>query len=233
MIPQRVTEASSKPKAEKGQRIYQFNPNTGMYATYEYCKAGAGINAFDAIMRSPTEDGDCDVSSTASKTIVDATKSWSIDQWVGYLVTIIDGSAPIGETLRVISNTATTLTLGSMRPSGADKFSSDLDTTNRYSIHDPTLVVKTASASSRIIGVSPIPVAAGQYFWLQVGGRAIISADGSTNALVAGEGVVGSATAGTVTGYSATTTADEAGLSSNCVSLHAVNVSSAALVELR
>jgi hypothetical protein len=204
VVNKRVDIESATPIAKLGERQYSINRATGLIGLFEYVKATAAITAFDAIMRVANEDGDCDAATAASKTIVDATKSWTVNAYVNYLATIIDGAAPAGETLRVLSNTATVLSLAAIRTGGTEEFSAALATSHRYSIHHPYYVAKTSALAKKIVGVAQMAVTANYYFWMLVKGRGIVNG----------------------------TTADEAGLGATIVSTHAVAVDGLALVEL-
>lgn len=213
MIPMRVTEESSTPVAELGQRQWQRNPATGLHCQYQYVKAPAAITKYDLCMAVPVEDGDCDVAAASLKQVIDATKSWTVDEWTNYLVTIIDGATIYGETLRVASNTATILSLAPLRTGGTKEFSAAQATTHRYSIHQPYFAAKTSGAAVHSAGVAPIGVTLGYYFWMQKKGRVIVNFIGTSDPSVLGEVVVPSATAGSAKGMDVTTpTAVEAGL---------------------
>jgi len=56
--------------------------------------------------------GCCGVNTGALTTLIDATKSWTVNQWAGYYVRIYGGPGS-GEWRKISSNTATTLTLQS------------------------------------------------------------------------------------------------------------------------
>jgi hypothetical protein len=53
------------------------------------------------------DSGDCDAS--ASRTMVDATKTWTVDQWVGFSVIVNETATEVKQRNQVIGNTASTL----------------------------------------------------------------------------------------------------------------------------
>jgi len=233
MIKQDITKTATTSDAQLGERIRQYNPDMGVYGVFEHVKAPVAISKFDLCMRAPVEDGDCDGATAASKTIVDATKSWTVDAWAGYLVTVIDGAAPYGETLRVESNTATVLTLAPVRIGATETFSANLGTSHRYSIHHPHFVAKTSGAAVHPAGVAQVAVAAGEYFWMQVCGRSLVNFDGTTDPSVLGEIAVPSSTAGKAKGGTAAAqTAVEAGLGAGIRPVGVVAVNGQCLVDL-
>jgi hypothetical protein len=234
MIGQSVVQESDTPKAQLGERIWQYNPETGIYGKYEYAYAPVAIAIHDLCMRTATEDGAPSAASTAAtKTIIDTTKSWTVNAYANMLVTITDGAAPVGETRRIVSNTATVLTVSSLRTGGVEEFSADLATSHRYSIHHPNYVAKTSGVAVFPAGVAPIAVTVLYYFWMQIKGRAIVNFIGTTNPSALGDVVVPSATAGSAMGSTVgAQTALEAGLGAGVRPAHIVAVAGKALVDL-
>lgn len=78
----------------------------------------------------------------SASTLQDATRSWRVNQWAGFLVRITAGVG-VGQERRIRSNTATTLTIDAQDvPAGASvpagPWSPVPDATSVYRIHDAT-----------------------------------------------------------------------------------------------
>jgi|GEM_PF-1435904 len=108
-------------------------------------------NAFgiDLQWKTPTKQGRGAATSGSSTTLVDNTKNWFINQWIGYKVRILAG-AGAGSEVGIIGNDATTLTL--YTPGFTP------DTSTRYLIMDTFGIVNGAGA---IRTIALVPTAGG------------------------------------------------------------------------
>ena len=201
MIPgQRVDEESSVAKMSLGTRY--FEAHTGK--VYYYVRANEALTAGSVVTPMVALfDGDCDVSSGA--VLNDAAVTFA-GNLVGSLVKINAGSNSVTDAPNEVSSfTANQLVL-------LNSWSEDLTTGEDYVVYNPWLVENCDAAGEVIVGVAPIAVTSGYYFWMQSGGYCdAVRVEGNTDAVVANEGLVSSAGAGVAKGLTAAgTTADEA-----------------------
>lgn len=90
-------------------------------------------------------------------------------------------------------------------------WSETMTTSEGFILYHPFWVEEATDTDRRILGVAPIAVTSGYYFFAQMGGYCEhVKVDGSALALVAHEGIISSAAAGVATGLTGTTDVDEA-----------------------
>lgn len=205
MIPAQAVDAvSTTKKLPLGTRY--FDENTGK--VYYYIQANEAL-AIDTIVTPMVAlfDGDCDASS--GNVLNDAAETFTAQTRMvtGEAHVIINaGTNSIDDTPnRVLSVAANALTLET-------PWSSDLTTSEDYVVYAPFLVENCDAAAERIVGVVPVAFAAGEYGWMQSGGLCDnVEVIGSTDAIVAHEGIISSGTQGLGKGLTnGGTTADEA-----------------------
>lgn len=169
---------------------------------YRYCKAGGTALVAGKLQQSAAEDtgtqnltavaasvGDLSVASTSTVTV---TANEYAEGWA--LVTVTPG---VGRQYKIKGHSAYTAAAPTLNL--AEEVKVALTTTSRLDlVRNPfsALVVAPTTYTSSAAGVAVHPIAASEFGWLQVGGVAVVLADG---ALVVGEPVIRSnGTAGAV-----------------------------------
>jgi len=189
---------SATRKAELGTKYVDIEGKT-----WRYCRANEALAANTAVTQVNLFDGDCDASS--GSVLNDAAVTFT-SAAVGMYVKINAGTNSIDDAPNLVK---ALVTANQLKVTTA--WSADLTTSEDYVVYHNYNVEATDAASESIVGVTPIAITSGYYFWLQTEGLAHVEGVGNTDAIVQYEGVVSSSTAGAVKGLTAAgTTVDEA-----------------------
>lgn len=119
--------ASTTTNAEITDLAYKFFTLEGTAYAVQRTHPGNTVGA-NSIMWQNGDRGECDSNSAAKGTLIDATKSWTTNQWAGCKVKIVAGPG-LGEWRSISSNNSTTLTV-------SRNWNTTQTTASRYAIYD-------------------------------------------------------------------------------------------------
>jgi hypothetical protein len=118
--------------------------------------AGCGYDISPVVTTAQTDGQATSVGGTAPSTLVDASKSWTTNQWAGYMVTFL-GGAYAGQQAPIASNTSGALTLSTA-------FTSAIAAGTPYVIGSGQIAASQYATSGSTITVNPGTL------WLELNG---------------------------------------------------------------
>ena len=207
-----VTSESHATKENRAGEVVRIATREG-YRTFRYMQAqeAFAIGQVAAIYQF-IDNADVDAAASTSVHTLTGTGDFTAGEFgttFPSAFTSVDAGTGANQTRAINTNTANILTLEN------NNWDVALDTTSDYVTYDINYVcLATASEIPIVFGVAISAIAANEWGWFQVGGFCpLVRCVGSTDALVAGEPIVVSSTAGVARGMtSGGSTVDESNM---------------------